>query len=745
MTADDAPIFTRADVTGGMPARRASTLLYAIEARTALLTSRARRAMARFETERTAAESEGQFLSALAEGRSLPLRPTIQDLDRHADSWASLVPDDPALRAEILRRVVDKYGLPIQARGVRDALTADDPTVVEAYRQRSGVDVAAAGLVPLSFRERLRWRRAGLSHRLESLPPFWLAFTLTLTETVGVGVLALPIALAGFGPVGATILLVVFGVLNVLTIAALVESITRDGQMRYGNAFLGHLIGDYLGRPGLAIVIPTLFVLDAVGFSVALIGFGSTVAGVTGVSVLIWAAALFLVVVAILWRGTLDATVALAVAVGSINIFLLLLISAIALANVRPDAFAAGPGTGLTLDATFLELVFGVALVAYFGHTSAGHSAKVVLARDPSGRHLLAGSVAAMLTAMAIYVVFVLVLTGAVGAATLAGYPGTALTPLADRVGPIIDVLGTIYIILGVGLSAIYLGLGIFNQMADLMASVQGNDGRSSTATGRLVDFAIRAAPLAVIFVIVEVLLSRGSVSFTEPLNVVGTLTLPLLSGVFPMLLLVAARHRGGRLPGRMIGPLGWPIVAVAIGGVFLFGVVAFGVWIWDSPLERLAALLVGAAMVALTIVSWRRGAFAPRTVVEYRLESGPPDRGILSVVSGGRAIATSVDLEESTGRRRVDGSEIVINAPNRLRSMTVDLPAGIAADVSLWVHAIGPDGGTLRTPVDVRLHDGSSETTFRAADPATSTFAVEPGGDPARLTISLTSGTASA
>ena len=48
-----------------------------------------------------------------------------------------------------------------------------------------------------------------------------------------------------------------------------------------------------------------------------------------------------------------------------------------------------------------------------------------------------------MLSAMVIYIVFVFVLTGAVGADTLAGYPGTALTPLAQRVGPIIDVLGT--------------------------------------------------------------------------------------------------------------------------------------------------------------------------------------------------------------------------------------------------------------------------------------------------------------
>ncbi len=470
MVADLGSIFSRDEVLGGMPARRASTLLYAIEARTALLSARARRAMARFETERTAAEHEQEFLSALAEGRDSAVVTTIQELDRHADRWAGLVPTEPALRAEILRRIVDKYGLPAQATSVRAALGADDPAVAAAYAERAGKPLGAAEAAPLSARERFRWWRAGASRRLESLPPFWLAFTLTLTETVGGGVLALPIAFAGFGPVGATVLLIVFGILNTLTIAALVESITRDGAMRYGDSFIGRLIRDYLGRPGLAIAVPTLLVLETVGFSVALIGFGTTVGGVTGMPVVLWAAVLFAVVTAILWRGTIDATVAVAVAVGSVNLLLLLAISAIAFLNARPDAFA-GSGTGLSLDASVLELVFGVALVAYFGHTSAGHSAKVVLARDPSGRHLLSGNIAAMLTAMVIYVVFVLVVTGAVGATELAGYTGTALTPLAQKIGPIIEVLGTIYIVLAVGLSAVHVGLGLYNQMADLIAS----------------------------------------------------------------------------------------------------------------------------------------------------------------------------------------------------------------------------------------------------------------------------------
>ena len=227
-------------------------------------------------------------------------------------------------------------------------------------------------------------------------------------------------------------------------------------------------------------------------------------------------------------------------------------------------------------------------------------------------------------------------------------------------------------------------------------------------------------APLAAIFVIVEVLLSRGSVSFTEPLNVVGHIDPAAAERRLPDAPPRRRATRGGRLPGRMIGPLGSPLVAVAIGGVFLFGVVSFGLWIWDSPLERLAALLVGVAMVGLAIVSWRRGAFAPRTVVEYRLETGPPDRGILSVVSGGRPVATSVDLEESTGRRRVTGSEIVINAPNRLRSMTVDLPADIASHVSLWVHAIGPMGDQSgRRSTCGSTTARRADTAFRVADEA--------------------------
>ena len=739
MLPEDGRVFSRESVLGGMPARRASTLLYAIENRTALLASRAKRAMARFETERTTAEKERIFFGALADGRTPPARATIQDLERHAPRWASLVPSDPELRAAVLKRIIDKYGLPQRARAIRAALGALDPAVVDAYRRQTG-QAFDATTAPEPMRERLRWWRSDLSQRLESLPPFWLAYALTLTETVGGGVLALPIAFAGFGPLGATVLLVIFGLVNALTVAALVESITRNGNMRYGNAYFGQLIGDYLGRPGNFVAMPALFALDAVGFAVGLVGFGATMAAITGLPVVVGAGVLFALCGLVLWRGSINATVALAVAVGTINLLLIVLISVIALASARPDLTTAGARTGVPLDASILELIFGVVLVSYFGHTSAGHAAKVVLARDPSGRQFLAGNVAAMLTAMVIYILFVVAVTAAVGAGALTGYEGTALTPLAERAGPIINVLGSVFVVLGVGLSSVYLTLGIFNQMAEVLPAIPGIRWRSRIGRPRPIDFVVRAAPLAAIFGLVAVLLNAGTISFTGPLSLIGTLALPLLGGVFPMMLLVAARRRGDRVPGWIIAPLGRPIVALGIGSIFFLAVLSFGLWIWNGWLERILALGVAFLIVALTVITWRRGAFNARAVVEYRVEAGPPEIGVLSFVSAGRPMVANVELDELTGGRRIAGNEVLIHAPDRLRAINVALPSDAALERKLWVHWIDADGSSSTGTPEISNPDGAGlradGSRVGTAGPMVAVF----GTDASRLSISVVS-----
>ena len=40
------------------------------------------------------------------------------------------------------------------------------------------------------------------------------------------------------------------GIINVLTMACMAEAITRSGTVRYGDAFVGRLVADYLGSAG---------------------------------------------------------------------------------------------------------------------------------------------------------------------------------------------------------------------------------------------------------------------------------------------------------------------------------------------------------------------------------------------------------------------------------------------------------------------------------------------------------------
>ena len=102
-------LFDREELLAGLPARRANALLFLIESRTAHLVARSRRAIERFLTEEAAQERELAFLQAFALGRDPPLRPTIQDLERHAAEWADLVAKNPRVQAAVAHRLGQKY------------------------------------------------------------------------------------------------------------------------------------------------------------------------------------------------------------------------------------------------------------------------------------------------------------------------------------------------------------------------------------------------------------------------------------------------------------------------------------------------------------------------------------------------------------------------------------------------------------------------------------------------------------
>src|SRR5262249_20327971 len=152
----------------------------------------------------------------------------------------------------------------------------------------------------------------------------------------------------------------------------------------------------------------------------------------------VWTAVIFLLVLYALSHKSLSFAANLMVLLGTINVSLVLILSLLALPHVRAEnltqmqlPFLAGDRAGVSV----LRPVFGLILSIYFGHIYVSQSALKVLPRDPGGRSLLWGSMAATLCMMAMGSLWVLAVNGTVTPGVLASQPGTALVPLAARLG----------------------------------------------------------------------------------------------------------------------------------------------------------------------------------------------------------------------------------------------------------------------------------------------------------------------
>jgi amino acid permease len=697
MTEGTAPMFSRSEVLGGMPARRAASTIFAIENRTARLVVRSRRAIERYVSERAAAHQERAFLQALAEGREPPLRPSIQDIERHAPDWASLVPPDPSLRATVAHQLAGKYRFTRErVPRLRAMLGLEEAAVRESHERlfKKPLDAIYADRLPT--RERWRWLRAGVAERLESLPPTWAAFALTLTETVGAGVLALPIALAGIGVLPAIALLIVFGLINLITIAALVESISRDGAIRYGTAYFGRLVEDYLGASGRLVLSVTLFVINTLAVVSYVIGFGLTLAAVTGSPSIVWVALLLGTTLAVLQRGSLDATVATAIVIGCVNIVLLLAIAVVGLTHADIGLLTASPAG---LQAGSVALVFGVLLTAFFGHTSAATAAKIVLARDPTGRALMRGNVAAIGLAIVLYAFVVVGINGAVRPAELIGFGGTAIEPLARVSGPVVSLLGGAFVVLAMGLAAITCSLALYNQAREALTGGSLTDRWASTGpllrrvtTDRL----LASVPVILTFAAAPILLIRGTASFTGPIALLGTLATPILGGIFPMLMVLAARRRGEFVPADAPRALGHPITVAAIAGLFTLGIIVQGFAISQDLPARVMAAGVVIVIVAVCVRTIGIGAFRRRAVLEIRADERA-DQLRYTFVDDGHEAPTSVRLRDDAGERVLSGSSGSL-AIRDLGIASFSVPA--VSELLIWAHRVTDEGDSVGFPL---------------------------------------------
>ena len=712
MISEESGLLSREELFGGLPAKRASMLLFAIESRTAYLVARSKRAMARYMTEKIAEEQDRAFMDAIAEGRDLHIQPTIQDLEHHATNWTSFVPTDAISRAALAHAISEKYLFTHAAvPSLRRALGLDDLDVMQAYARLYGQSLDTVYAIQITWLERLRWKWAGIVKALENLPPFWTAYALTLTETVGASILALPIALAGVGPIAGVIQLVVLGLVNAVTIAAITEALARDGNVRYGNAYFGRLVTDYLGKIGYAILTPTLLLVSFIALLSYYVGISTTISDATGTPAALWAALLFLVVLYFLRRENLDVTVASALIVGAINIVLILTLCLIALPHVQIDYLTRIDVPwigGQRFDQSILAWIFGVILLSYFGHTSAGNCAQVVLRRDPGGRSLIWGSVAAMVSAMGLYCIWVVVVNGTISPSVLASTNSTVLSPLAAQVGPIVYIFGLVYIILGMGMGCIHFSLGLYNQVREWLPVQSDTRALGSPSTTAALHRRSRSMlamiPGALIFILIEWLILTGQQSFTKPLGFLGVIAVPVLAGTLPILLLVSSRRKGDLVPTLVWRWLNHPVLVFSLYLLFLLGVFLHGLVIWDDPFQRTAAIAVGLIMIGATIIIARRGAFTPRVVVELRVDQRTNEKSEFYITSNGKTTSADVQLEYTGSMQHLIAPSGAIDSIAALNSATFRLADTRAHELKVWTHEITPEGNSMAVPARMEI-----------------------------------------
>ena len=720
---------------GGMAGRvnrQASTLLALIENQTAHLMGESRQAAARYVTiQPDAAASSQAFLAAMAQGRRVTLTPTIYDLEKYASQWAILAPENPSVRAAVAHLLGRKYRFTRRVTpGLRSALGLDGAAAQQAYQALYGQPLATIYRARLNVRERLRWFWTRLAARLENLSPFWTAFSLTLTETVGAGILALPITLALIGPMAGMVVLLVLGLVNVLTLAAVTEAITRNGNFRYGLTYFGRLVTDFLGGSGAWLFAIGLLGMQTVALFAYYTGIATTMASVTGLPSMIWPLLLFVITLFVLRQKTLGATVASPLVAGAINLATIVILSLLALPYVRLEnlhGLNLPFVSGRPFDPGLIELVFGAVLISYAGHTSVGNMAKTVLRRDPSGRTLLWGNVAAMLTVTALYMLWVFVVNGAIPASILASERGTALIPLAAMVGRSVDLFGVVFVLLGMGVASLHFSLGVFNQVREwLPASVPAaSSSKRNLLHNRVVQFWLATMPLLLICLINLWLLYTGRESFSRPLGLVGALAVPLVTGVFPVLLFVGSRRKGDYTPGTYWRWLGNPVVVTLLYTLFFASLVLHGLVIWQNPVERTFALVTSLMVAGVTLMVAVRGIFRPRVVVELRQLPGRGDHALLTVEDNSRRGAKSSD--PLTGPGGIEAhydptgqpiQTVAGEVPNfsRLVRLTLRLPATRARELKVWAHQAHVTGDSTALPAHVTVGQGEQTAQYDLA-----------------------------
>lgn len=286
--------------------------------------------------------------------------------------------------------------------------------------------------------------RGGLATRQPALATFGVM----VIAIVGGGVLALPTALATFGPRRAAVIVVVMGLVNLATLSALAGAISRSTAPSSGRGRLATLTSEHLGETGALIALIASVLLWFGLLVVYVLGLAGSLAGLAGPE-WIWAVVIVSIVAVLLFAQARELFIASAAAVAVINLVILFVMIGLVATKVDGNLLSSGPSN--SGGAKALQLVFGTVLFAYNGHTALFSVAPEVARADPSGRALRRGAISAMVAAIVINVSWVLVCLGTVPPDEFANETSTGVHLLAKHAGSALEPLSAIFAILALG------------------------------------------------------------------------------------------------------------------------------------------------------------------------------------------------------------------------------------------------------------------------------------------------------
>ena len=114
----------------------------------------------------------------------------------------------------------------------------------------------------------------------------------------------------------------------------------------------------------------------------------------------------------------------------------------------------------------------------------------------------------------------------------------------------------------------------------------------------------------------------------------------------------------------------------------------------------------MGLLILGVTIAMVRRGAFAPRVVVELREDRRRGEHSQLAILIDGRPSVAGIRLTDAGGTSRPGAAGEPV-ALDEVRSIGVDLAVERARRLKVWAHAISPEGTAEALPVLLTVHDG--------------------------------------